>query len=61
MEVLHGRDQIEIHGVIRDKDQIAAYDYIVSNIETGDEAIDIVAWALLDAAETLQAKLECAA
>ena len=61
METLHHGDQIEVHGIIRDSDQIAAYDYLVSNIETGDEAIDVVGWALLEAAETLQASMECAA
>lgn len=59
MDVAHFGDQIEIHGMIRDRDQIAAYDYIVSTIaQDNDEATDIIGYALLEAAETLQAVIE---
>lgn len=54
VEIHHFGDQIEIHGMIRDPDQIAAYDLIISQVDA-EEPIDVIGYALLDCAATIEA------
>lgn len=58
VEIHHFGDQIEIHGVIRDPDQISAYDLIVSRIDEMSDPIDVIGYALLDCAHTIEALAE---